>query len=150
EGGWPNWVLGNHDQHRIVSRVGPEQARIAAVLLLTLRGTPTLYYGEEIGMRDVDVPHDRVQDPFEKNVPGMGLGRDPQRSPMQWSPGRYAGFSTVEPWLPLSEDYEEVNVEVQRDDPASMLSLYTRLIELRRGSRALEIGEFVAVSAQGD
>jgi len=95
DGGWPNWVLGNHDQHRIATRVGAEQARVAAVLLLTLRGTPTLYYGDEIGMRDVPIPPDRVQDPFEKNVPGLGLGRDPERTPMQWSAAPHAGFSAV-------------------------------------------------------
>ena len=91
--GWPNWVLGNHDNHRIASRVGLAQARIAAMLLLTLRGTPTLYYGDEIGMCDVDIPHDRVQDPFEKNVPGKGLGRDPERTPMQWDATTHAGFT---------------------------------------------------------
>src|SRR5690606_17789642 len=69
--GWPNWVLGNHDNHRIASRIGEAQARVAAMLLLTLRGTPTLYYGDEIGMADVPIPPDRVQDPYEKNVPGL-------------------------------------------------------------------------------
>ena len=77
EGEWPNWVLGNHDQHRIATRIGPAQARVAAMLLLTLRGTPTLYYGDEIGMEDVPIPPDRIQDPYEKNEPGLGLGRDP-------------------------------------------------------------------------
>jgi len=149
-GGWPNWVLGNHDQHRIATRVGTEQARVAAMMLLTLRGTPTLYYGDEIGMHDVDIPQDRVQDPFEKNVPGMGLGRDPQRTPMQWTPEANAGFTTGEPWLPIADDYETINVQVQRDDPDSILSLYNRLIELRRGSRALEVGGFWPVAAHGD
>ena len=74
KGGWPNWVLGNHDRSRIASRVGPTQARLAAMLLLTLRGTPTLYYGDEIGMRDVEIQPAKVQDPFEKTVPGLGLG----------------------------------------------------------------------------
>ena len=83
-GGWPNWVLGNHDKHRIATRIGAAQARVAAMLLLTLRGTPTLYYGDEIGMQDVPIPRERVQDPFEKRVPGLGLGRDPERTPMQW------------------------------------------------------------------
>src|SRR6266700_2378726 len=83
-GGWPNWVLGNHDKPRIASRVGIDQARIAAMLLLTLRGTPTLYYGDEIGMKQVAIPAERVQDPFEKNVPGQGIGRDGARTPMQW------------------------------------------------------------------
>ena len=76
--GWPNWVLGNHDNPRIASRIGPDQAATSPpMLLLTLRGTPTLYYGDEIGMHNVPIPPDRVQDPFEKNVPGLGLGRDP-------------------------------------------------------------------------
>lgn len=145
EGGWPNWVLGNHDQHRIASRVGLAQARVAAMMLLTLRGTPTLYYGDEIGMRDVPIPPDRVQDPFEKNVPGRGLGRDPERTPMQWSDELNAGFSTGEPWLPISEDHDTVNVEMQRQDPGSMLTLYRRLIDLRRGEPALEVGRFERV-----
>jgi alpha-glucosidase len=150
EGGWPNWVLGNHDQHRIASRVGPAQARVAAMLLLTLRGTPTLYYGDEIGMRDVDIPPERVQDPFEKNVPGKGLGRDPERTPMQWSAAPQAGFSRSEPWLPVAPDHEVVNVEAQRADPRSILSLYHRLIGLRRGEPALEVGRFEPMECEGD
>jgi alpha-glucosidase len=149
-GGWPNWVLGNHDQHRIASRVGAAQARVAAMLLLTLRGTPTLYYGDEIGMHDVPIPPERVHDPFEKNVPGKGLGRDPERTPMQWSIGMNAGFTTGEPWLPVAGDHREVNVEVQRADPRSTLALYRRLIGLRRGEPALEVGRFHAVEAEGD
>jgi alpha-glucosidase len=150
EGGWPNWVLGNHDQQRIVSRVGPAQARVAAMLLLTLRGTPTLYYGDEIGMHDVAIPPERVQDPFEKNVPGIGLGRDPQRTPMQWSAQENAGFTTGDPWLPIANDYREVNVEAARDDPHSMLTLYRNLIAVRRGEPALEVGRFEPVEAEGD
>jgi alpha-glucosidase len=150
EGGWPNWVLGNHDQHRIASRVGPAQARVAVMLLLTLRGTPTLYYGDEIGMHDVTISPDRVQDPFEKNVPGMGLGRDPQRTPMQWNGQENAGFTEGQPWLPIANDYREVNVEAERDDPRSMLTLYRSLIGLRRGEAALEVGRFEPVEADGD
>jgi alpha-glucosidase len=150
EGGWPNWVLGNHDQHRIASRVGPAQARVAAMLLLTLRGTPTLYYGDEIGMTDVPIPPERVQDPFEKNVPGMGLGRDPERTPMQWSAAPNAGFTTGAPWLPIAADFREVNVEAQRDAADSILTLYRRLIALRRAEPALEVGSFEPVDAEGD
>src|SRR5690606_18916794 len=120
--------LGNHDQHRIATRVGLAQARVAAMLLLTLRGTPTLYYGDEIGMRDVPIPPEMVHDPLERNIPGKGLGRDPERTPMQWSPEPNAGFTTGTPWLPIAEDYRSVNVEVQRSDPRSMLNLYRRLI----------------------
>ena len=82
DGAWPNWVLGNHDRSRVASRVGPEQARVAAMLLLTLRGTPTLYYGDELGLPDVAIPPERVQDPWEE------AGRDPARTPMQWSARR--------------------------------------------------------------
>jgi alpha-glucosidase len=150
EGAWPNWVLGNHDQHRIASRCGPAQARVAAMLLLTLRGTPTLYYGDEIGMHDVPIPPERVQDPFEKNVPGKGLGRDPERTPMQWSRGEKAGFTTGEPWLPIADDFARVNVEALRDDPTSILTLYWRLIALRRGEPALEVGRLEPIEADGD
>ena len=150
EGAWPNWVLGNHDRPRIASRVGREQARVAAMLLLTLRGTPTLYYGDEIGMHDVPIPPDRLRDPFERNVPGQGHGRDPVRTPMQWSAAPGGGFTSAEPWLPLAADYREVNVEAQRDDPASMLTLYRRLIALRRGEPALEVGRLELLEAGAD
>ena len=102
DGGWPNWVLGNHDHHRIASRVGSAQARVAAMLLLTLRGTPTMYYGDEIGMQDGIVPPDLVQDPFEKRVPGIGVGRDPARTPMQWDASANASFTCGTPWLPVA------------------------------------------------
>ena len=128
---WPNWVLGNHDQPRIASRVGLAQARVAAILLLTLRGTPTLYYGDEIGMRNGVIAPEEFQDPQGKNV---GISRDPQRTPMQWSSAPGAGFTTGRPWLPLGIDYADQNVEQQRGDPTSMLSLYRRLIALRRQS----------------
>jgi alpha-glucosidase len=149
-GAWPNWVLGNHDQHRIATRVGTPQARVAAMLLFTLRGTPTLYYGDEIGMRDVPIPPQKVQDPFERNVPGKGLGRDPERTPMQWTSEANAGFSVGEPWLPIAEDYALVNVERQKRDAGSMLALCRRLIALRRGEPALEVGRFEAVEAEGN
>ena len=150
KGGWPNWVLGNHDRPRIVSRVGSKQARVAAMLLLTLRGTPTLYYGDEIGMHDVEIPPEKVQDPFEKNVPGRGLGRDPQRTPMQWSAAKNAGFTAGKPWLPIAEDYAQNNVEAERDYPLSILSLYMQLINVRRGEPALEVGELERIDTAGD
>ncbi|MGH9456227.1 MAG: alpha-amylase family glycosyl hydrolase [Thermoanaerobaculia bacterium] len=147
---WPNWVLGNHDKSRVATRIGPEQARVAAMLLLTLRGTPTIYYGDEIGMQDVSIPPDRVQDPYEKNVPGLGLGRDPQRTPMQWDGSQNAGFSSSEPWLPLAPDWKSVNVEAERDDPNSMLTLYRELVRLHRAEPSLSIGEFAPLNATGD
>lgn len=142
---WPNWVLGNHDKSRIATRVGPAQARVAAMLLLTLRGTPTMYYGDEIGMHDVPIPVEQVQDPFEKNVPGLGLGRDPERTPMQWSSAEHAGFTSGRPWLPISDDYPTVNVTLEQSQPNSILTLYHRLIELRRREPALSVGEFASL-----
>ena len=94
-GGWPNWVLGNHDRPRLATRIGPDQARVAAMLLLTLRGTPTLYYGDEIGMQQAVIPPDQVRDPFEKNVPGIGIGRDGCRTPMQWDARSLPVFRTL-------------------------------------------------------
>jgi alpha-glucosidase len=148
--GWPNWVLGNHDRHRIASRVGARQARVAAMLLLTLRGTPTMYYGDEIGMHDVAIPPELEQDPEGLGHPGMNLSRDPERTPMQWDASPNAGFTTGTPWLPLADDYERVNVAAERDDPRSMLTLYRRLIALRRSSPPLSVGSYATVPAAGD
>jgi len=138
--GWPNWVIGNHDRRRVVSRIGPEQARVAAVLLLTLRGTPTIYYGEEIGMSDAAIPEERVVDTRGKRQPGRG--RDPVRTPMQWSDGPNAGFSAAAPWLPVSRDCERVNVARQTEDARSMLALYRRLLLLRLSQPALNVGQY--------
>jgi alpha-glucosidase len=149
-GGWPNWVLGNHDRPRVATRVGRAQARVAAMLLLTLRGTPTLYYGDELGMEQVKIPPDRVRDPWEMNLPGFGLGRDGARTPMQWDAGRFAGFSTVEPWLPLSPDAAAVNVDVAGADPGSLYNLYVRLVRTRRENAALQLGTLEAIAARGD
>ena len=146
---WPNWVLGNHDRHRVATRVGPAQARVAAMLLLTLRGTPTIYYGDEIGMTDVPVPPGMERDPWGIQTPGLGLGRDPERTPMQWSSAPNAGFTTGTPWLPIAADYRETNVETQRCDPSSMLALHQRLIALRRAEPALAIGTYAPVNAEG-
>jgi alpha-glucosidase len=148
--GWPNWVLGNHDKSRIATRAGPAQARVAAMLLLTLRGTPTLYYGDEIGMHDVPIPAGQVEDPFEKNVPGLGLGRDPERTPMQWTGDERAGFTMGTPWLPVADDYETINVAVERNQETSILNLYHRLIELRRAEPALSVGGFAPLPADND
>lgn len=148
--GWPNWVLGNHDKSRIATRIGTEQARVAATLLLTLRGTPTLYYGDEIGMTDVAIPEDEIQDPQGLNMPGLNLSRDPARTPMQWDSSENAGFTSGKPWLRLPDNYKLVNVEKVKADPASILTLYKQLIELRRKEPALSIGDYIPVPATGD
>ena len=149
-GGWPNWVLGNHDRPRVATRIGREQAGLAAILLLTLRGTPTIYYGEEIGLEQVPIPPEQVQDPYERNVPGIGVGRDGCRTPMQWDTSPNAGFSEVTPWLPLAANWRTQNVETERGDPASLLNLYRRLIALRRQSPALSEGLYQSVATSGD
>ena len=141
-GGWPNYVLGNHDEPRIASRVGPEQARVAMMLLLTLRGTPTIYNGDELGMVDVPVALDAVQDPWGRKTGTMG--RDPERAPMLWDATPNAGFTAPDatPWLPIEDGYELLNVEAQLADPTSMLTLTRRLLALRRTSRALMLGDY--------
>jgi alpha-glucosidase len=149
DGGWPNWVLGNHDQPRITSRVGKAQARVAAMLLLTLRGTPTVYYGDEIGMRDVPIPEDEIQDPQGLNMPGLNLSRDPQRTPMQWDNSENAGFSKEKPWLRLPEDFTRINVKVQQEKEHGILALHKKLIQLRQQEPALHIGEYRPVVAKG-
>jgi alpha-glucosidase len=149
ERAWPNWVLGNHDNPRLASRIGTAQARVAAMLLLTLRGTPTLYYGEELGMKDVDIPAASVRDPAGLRQPGKGQGRDPERTPMRWDTSTHAGFTRGEPWLPVGA-IGDVNVASQEDDDSSMLALYCRLLALRRSEPALTAGTIERVIAHGD
>jgi alpha-glucosidase len=145
QGGWPNWVLSNHDQPRISSRVGYSQSKVAALLLLTLRGTPTLYYGDEIGMQDVPIPMDQIVDPQGLRMPDRNISRDPARTPMQWDASLFAGFSTNPPWLPLPVNFRRVNVAAQKDDPYSMLSFYRRILTLRKQEPALHEGRYTPV-----
>ena len=142
--GWPNWVLGNHDQRRIASRIGHAQARVAVVLLLTLRGTPTLYYGDEIGMTDVPIAPEDYQDPQGINI---GVSRDPARTPMQWDASKNAGFTDGKPWLPVGTDYKNCNVEIERREADSMLALHRALIRLRREHDALRVGSFIPLAS---
>ncbi len=132
-GAWPNYVLGNHDQSRLATRIGEHQARVAAMLLLTLRGTPTLYYGDELGLTDTPIPPDQAHDP---------AGRDPERTPMLWDATPNAGFTTGQPWLPLGPHAATRNVAAQSspEAPRSILNLYRRLLALRRENPALNSG----------
>ena len=149
-GGWPNWVLGNHDRPRLATRIGSQQMRVAAMLLMTLRGTLTLYYGDEIGLRQAAIRPEQVQDPFEKNVPGIGIGRDGCRTPMQWDGTRSAGFSDAEPWLPVADNFHNENVDCYRRDKTSLYWLYRRLIDFRRKHVALTEGSYRPLTATGD
>ncbi|WP_375392697.1 alpha-amylase family glycosyl hydrolase, partial [uncultured Sphingomonas sp.] len=146
--GWPNWVIGSHDAARIAARVGEAQARVAAMLLLTLRGTPTLYQGDELGIGEVTIPPDRIRDPRELREPGLGLGRDRSRTPMPWDTSPQAGFSSATAtWLPLPDDWPARNVATQTADAGSMLRLYQALLRLRREYPALALGEMTLVEA---
>lgn len=147
---WPNYVLGNHDRIRMTGRFGGQaQARLAGMMLLTLRGTPTLYYGDEIGLENGIIPPEKIQDPQGKNL-GAERSRDVCRTPMQWNSSAYAGFSNVEPWLPVSDDYTTRNVAVQSQDPNSMFRYYRRLLRLRRASAALMGGSYRALDVGGN
>jgi alpha-glucosidase len=145
DGCWPTWTAGNHDNRRFPTRWcrnDPAKARLVMVMLMGLRGTPFLYYGDEIGMRDTEIPIERMLDPVA-HYHGPRLGRDPQRTPMAWRAAPGAGFteSGVEPWLPFG-DVASVNVEAQRDDPESMLTLTRDLIRLRREVDDLRRGSY--------
>lgn len=148
DGAWPILALGNHDRPRLATRIGRAQARVAAMLLLTLRGTPTLLYGDELGLVDQPVPRERQRDRF--GLTDGGVSRDPTRTPMPWDDGPNAGFSSADPsrlWLPVSSEWETVNVQAQLRDTRSSLNLYRALVSLRRHSYALRAGEFVLRSS---
>jgi len=145
---WPDWVIGGHDKRRVASKIGQPQARVLVMLLLTLPGTPFLFAGDELGMERVTVPPERVQDPFEKFVPGYDLNRDPERTPMRWDESHAAGFTTGEPWLPIGANFGERNVARLQKDPRSILWLYRRLIELRRRDPSFTAGGYVPMRSR--
>lgn len=140
-GGWTNWLLGNHDEIRMATRLGLINARMAALLLLTLRGSPFLYYGDELGMHEAIIPPGEGRDPWGENVDY--LSRDGCRTPMQWDSSPDAGFGSDRPWLPVNADHETVNVESELEDPGSMLNLYRRLLAYRKSSKPLRFGSYL-------
>jgi len=135
-GAWAAWCLGNHDHSRLATRYGERAVRVAAMLLVTLRGTPFIYQGDELGLSDVPVGPDQVVDVD---------GRDPGRCPIPWEPpsraGAGAGFTTGRPWLPVDPAAERVNAATQGDDAGSVLSLYRALLALRRAEPDLQAGD---------
>jgi alpha-glucosidase len=145
---WPAWFVANHDHPRPATRYarepgsGERRARVALMLIVTLRGTPFVFQGCELGLPDAVIPPDRVVDMD---------GRDPERAPIPWEPpsraGAGAGFTTAEPWLPLVDEAEQLNVESQGGDPHSTLSFARRLLALRRESPALQGGTQRSVEA---
>ncbi len=151
-GGWPVYVLSNHDIRRVYDRYGDGQhndqiAKLMASLYLTLRGTAVMYYGEEIGMENNDPkrPED-VKDSMGKVGWPTQKGRDGERTPMQWTAGTNAGFSSVAPWLPVDERYKTYNVESEKKDPNSILNYYQHLLSLRHTNPALLDGNYTALN----
>lgn len=145
---WPNYVLGNHDVSRVANRIGADQARLAAMLLLTLRGTPFIYYGDEIGMTDGQITSEKIQDRFGELV--AGRSRDPERTPMQWNSDVNAGFSEAKPWLAVSRNHDSINVTTQQKEPSSILHLYRRLLHYRKQTPALQRGTWHSVPSNVD
>jgi alpha-glucosidase len=149
-GSWPNWVMNNHDTKRSASRLtwdeNDERLKIAATILLTQRGTPFLYYGEEIGMRDIRLTRNQIKDPIGKRYWPLFKGRDGCRSPMQWDDSAYAGFSRSEPWLPVHPDYQQRNVKVQMASQNSLYHFYRKLLHLRQEYPALREGMFIPLT----
>ncbi|MBL8097411.1 MAG: DUF3459 domain-containing protein [Anaerolineales bacterium] len=142
---WPCYVLGNHDRDRLASRFGAgpfsdARAKVAAALLLTQRGTPFVYYGDELGMVNTALSRDEILDPPGKLYWPLYQGRDPERTPMQWTDEPYAGFSVSPPWLRVNPDHTRRNVVAQETDPSSVLNTYRALLRLRRQSEALRHG----------
>jgi alpha-glucosidase len=149
---WPANVLSNHDQPRHVSRydpvsppdpgLGDARAKVLAVMLVTLRGTPFLYYGEELAVRSLRIPNAQAVDPPARRASFLfpWWNRDQARGPMPWRPGSGGGFTTGRPWLPLPPDADERNVERQSADPESVLAVYRRVIALRRELAPLHEG----------
>jgi alpha-glucosidase len=119
-----------------------EKAKVAAVLLLTLRGTPFIYYGEELGMMNSGIPKIKLKDPIGKKFWPFYRGRDHARTPMQWNSQTYGGFTTGVPWLPLNQDYTENNFEKQDTDEKSIYHVYKSLINLRKEFKSLNAGEW--------
>lgn len=135
---WPTWTISTHDNTRLAARVHGDQSRVVTTMLLTLGGTPTHYYGEEIGMRGVPIPPEEAIDPQGRL---SGRNRDPARTPMQWSNTRHAGFSDADPWLPIGKDLHHANVAAQAEDPQSLLTLHRKLIALRSERNVLVVGD---------
>jgi alpha-glucosidase len=151
EGAWPAYTFSNHDVTRAISRYDDgtstdQKARLLALMLLTLRGTPFIYYGEEIGMKEAKLPKSALLDPIGKKWYPFHRGRDSCRTPMQWQEGESGGFSEGEPWLPFGPEIESRNVESETKDPQSLLNLYKKLIRLRRQLPALVEGIYQSIT----
>lgn len=150
-GAWPAYTFSNHDVVRARSRYGrdgegEERARLLALMLLTLRGTPFIYYGEEIAMKEAMLAKQDLRDPIGVKWYPLHRGRDGCRTPMQWSNSKHAGFTDVEPWLPIGPEVEKRNVTSQVKDPNSTLNFMKKMIWLRKSLPALQEGHFQSIT----
>jgi alpha-glucosidase len=150
EEAWPAYALSNHDQVRAISRhdkrgQSDQRARVLAMMFLTLRGTPFIYYGEEIGMKNLKLPKKLLKDPVGIKWYPLPVGRDGERTPMQWNGETGAGFSTGKPWMPIGPEVESRNVAVQKEDKNSLLNFYRKMIWLRKNTPTLQDGSFHSV-----
>jgi len=147
---WPNYVLNNHDVPRSATRYGrgenDERLKVAATLLLTLRGTPFMYYGEEIGMRDLRMKRSELQDPVGIRYWPFNKGRDGCRSPMQWDDSEFAGFSSARSWLKVHPNHRKRNVKAQEEQPDSLLNYYKKLLHVRKATSTLQKGMFIPLT----
>jgi len=147
---WPAYTFSNHDIMRAISHYGHkgqenQRAKLLAMLLLTLRGTPFIYYGEEIGMKEAKLKRSEIKDPVGLKWYPLYQGRDRCRTPMQWTAGRNAGFTEAEPWLPVGPEVDQRNVATQNQDPASLINFYRQMLNLRRSNPALQSGSYSSV-----
>jgi alpha-glucosidase len=151
-GGWPVYVISNHDMTRSYNRYGDGKhndqiAKLMAGMYLTLRGTPIMYYGEELGMENNDPARkEDVKDPIGIAGWPTEKGRDGERTPMQWNDSAYAGFSPTRPWLPVPASFKTHNVASELADPISVLQFYRHLLALRHQERALLYGNYIALN----
>jgi alpha-glucosidase len=151
-GGWPTWVISNHDIERSYNRYGDgahndDIAKLMAALYLTLRGTPIMYYGEELGMENNDPKRkEDVQDPKGRTGWPADKGRDGERTPMQWNDAENAGFSTHHPWLPVPPSYKTHNVAAESKDPNSVLEFYRKVLALRHTNSVVLEGNYSALN----
>jgi alpha-glucosidase len=150
--GWPTFVISNHDIIRSYDRYGDGKhndqiAKLMAALYLTLRGTPIMYYGEEIGMKTTPpTRQEDVKDPIGRSGWPKEKGRDGERTPMQWNGSENAGFSQAKPWLPVPSTYKTHNVAAEAKDPNSILEFYKSVLKLRHTNRALLDGSYTALN----
>ena len=154
--GWPSWAFSNHDAPRWISRWAPQNnrtayARMVMMLFVALRGNVIIWQGEELGLTQVNIPFEKLQDPEAIANWPLTLSRDGTRTPMPWSAeAENCGFSSAEPWLPLGAEHKAMAVDVEEAAPSSMLRLTRELIATRNANEAMLIGDLNIIEAQND